>query len=71
MEPNQPWLYELKLDDWRSFGSGPDARNTLRFGELTILVGPNASGKSNVLDALHLLQGAALDLSLGDVLRGR
>jgi predicted ATPase len=37
---------------------------------VTVLIGPNASGKSNVLDALRFLQGAALDYSLGEILRG-
>lgn len=41
------------------------------FGRVTALVGPNGSGKSNLLDALKFLQGAALDLPLGEVLRGR
>jgi hypothetical protein len=64
-------LESLHLSDWKSFGAGDDARNTIQFGTLTLLVGPNASGKSNVLDALRFLQGVALDLPLGDVLRGR
>lgn len=71
MEIDKPWLRALKLEDWKSFGAGADSTNTLKLGELTVLVGPNASGKSNVLDALRFLQGAALDLSLGEVLRGR
>src|SRR5947209_8271564 len=62
-------LLTLKLENWKSFGAGE--RNVLRFGPLTLLVGPNASGKSNALDALRFLQGAALDFPLGDVLRGR
>src|SRR5262245_55999865 len=60
-------LTSLRLKDWKSFGRGP----ALPFGRLTLLVGPNASGKSNLLDALKFLQGAALDLPVGDVLRGR
>lgn len=64
-------LASLRLDDWKSFGAGEAARNELRLGRLTLLVGPNASGKSNVLDALRFLQGCAMDLPLADVLRGR
>ena len=71
MDTDKPRLFGLKLEDWKSFGSGPDSANVLKLGQLTVLVGPNASGKSNVLDALRFLQGAALDLSLGEVLRGR
>lgn len=60
-------LTSLRLKDWKSFGDGP----AMPFGPLTLLVGPNGSGKSNVIDALRFLQGAALDLPLGEVLRGR
>ena len=63
-------LSSLKLDDWKSFGSGSDASNVVRLAPVTVLIGPNASGKSNVLDALRFLQGAALDYSLGEILRG-
>lgn len=61
-------LVSLTLTDWKSFGK---SRNRIDFAPLTLLVGPNASGKSNALDALRFLQGAALDYPLGDVLRGR
>jgi len=61
-------LKSLSLWDWKSFG---EARNTLKLSPLTLLVGPNASGKSNALDALRFLQGVALDYPFGDVLRGR
>ncbi|MEY4510414.1 MAG: hypothetical protein RLZZ450_2536 [Pseudomonadota bacterium] len=61
-------LKSLTLTNWKSFG---EARNVIEFAPLTLLVGPNASGKSNALDALRFLQGAALDYPLGDVLRGR
>lgn len=64
-------LQHLRLENWTSFGEGPLARHRLVFSPLTLLVGPNASGKSNVLDALRFLQGMALDYPLGDVLRGR
>ncbi len=64
-------LTELRLDDWKSFGSGDGARNVIKLAPVTLLVGPNGSGKSNVLDALRFLQGAAQGMSLADVLRGR
>ena len=64
-------LTSLLLHEWKSFGATDEARSTVHFAPVTLLVGPNASGKSNVLDALRFLQGAALDLPLGDVLRGR
>ena len=64
-------LTSLLLENWKSFGSTDTLRSIVQFEPVTLLVGPNASGKSNVLDALRFLQGAALDLPLGDVLRGR
>lgn len=63
-------LTSLNLEGWKSFGKDR-GRSELIFAPLTLLVGPNASGKSNALDALRFLQGAALDYPLGDVLRGR
>ena len=36
----------------------------VNFGHLAVLVGPNASGKSNFLDALHLLSRVATSLTL-------
>lgn len=62
-------LRSLTLTNWKSFG---ETRNVIPCAPLTLLVGPNASGKSNALDALRFLQGAAaLNFPLGDVLRGR
>jgi hypothetical protein len=59
-------LVELELRDFKSF-----ADQRVPFSPLTLLVGANGSGKSNLLDALLLLQGLARDLPLADVLRGR
>lgn len=64
---SSPYLYSLRLADWKSFG----AEIVVPIAPVTVLIGPNASGKSNVLDALRFLQGAALDYSLGEVLHGR
>lgn len=57
----------LGLEDWKSFGS----RAEVPFSRVTLLVGPNASGKSNLVDALRFLNGCALGMSFGDALRGR
>lgn len=43
-------LTQVKLRNFKSYRSG-----TLRLGRLTILIGANASGKSNVIEALRLL----------------
>src|SRR6266850_3546701 len=62
-------LTTLCPTNWKSFGS--KEAQVISFGPVTLLVGPNASGKSNVIDALRLLQGAALDLPIYEALRGR
>ncbi|WP_394826359.1 AAA family ATPase [Pendulispora albinea] len=62
-------LSSLELCDWKSFGKG--SRSRLPFAPLTLLVGPNASGKSNALDALRFLQGCALGYPVDHVLGGR
>lgn len=62
-------LDHLALDGFKSFAAGK--RTEVPLGPLTLLVGPNASGKSNLLDAIRFLAGAGQDLPLGEVLRGR
>lgn len=59
-------LTRLRLKDFKSF-----VDETVELDGLTILVGSNASGKSNLLDAIRLLQGIALDNTLADALRGK
>jgi predicted ATPase len=58
-------LKNVRLIDFKSF---VDER--IELAPLTFLVGANASGKSNFLDALRFLQGQHLDLSLAEVLNG-
>lgn len=43
-------LERLELDNFRSY-----KKQTFHFGELTVMVGPNAAGKTNVLEAIYLL----------------
>ncbi len=59
-------LADLALHDFKSFD---DAR--IPFAPLTLLVGANASGKSNVLEALRILKGLSLSLGIGEVLNGK
>ena len=59
-------LKKLHIEDFKSF-----ADETIELHPLTVLVGANASGKSNLLDAVRFLQGLALDMSLVDAMRGR
>ncbi|MEX1363141.1 MAG: AAA family ATPase [Nannocystaceae bacterium] len=58
-------LESLRLIDFKSF-----VDETVPLSPLTFLVGANAAGKSNVLDALRFLQGAAYQLRLSEVLDG-
>lgn len=59
-------LTSLRLQSFKSF-----ADQTVELSPLTLLLGANASGKSNFLDAIRFLQGVGLDLPLADVFRGR
>jgi predicted ATPase len=56
-------LRSLKLVDFKSFR---DTR--IAFGPFTLLVGTNASGKSNVQDALRFLHGCAQGFTLAEVM---
>ena len=47
-------ISRLKLKNWRNFRSAE-----VVFGERVFLIGPNASGKSNLLDALRFLRDVA------------
>jgi predicted ATPase len=54
-----PLIRRLTLQNFLSFGSQGVAVDLL---PLNVLIGPNASGKSNLLEALAILRGAARDL---------
>lgn len=43
----------------------------LELGPLNVLIGPNASGKSSVLDALRLLHEAVVERDFSEVVRSR
>lgn len=58
-------LERLRLTDFKSF-----VDEDVELAPLTLLVGANASGKSNFLDALRFLQQTAFDRLLADVLNG-
>lgn len=59
-------LSSIRFKDFKSFA---DAE--VKFAPLTVLVGANASGKSNLLDAIRLMQGLGLEFPLGEVVQGR
>jgi predicted ATPase len=50
-------LYEVQLVNFLSFG--PE-RQTLELGPLNLLIGPNASGKSNLVEALALMRATPI-----------
>ena len=56
----------IKSITLRNFKSFRDA--TLKFGGFTLLVGTNASGKSNVRDALRFLHGISRGYSLAEII---
>ncbi|MFZ1983945.1 MAG: AAA family ATPase [Desulfatitalea sp.] len=58
-------LKELKLDRWKSFEQA-----TLYIDPLTIIIGTNASGKSNTLDALLFLQRVASGVGIFQAING-
>ena len=58
-------LESLRLIDFKSF-----VDETIPFSPVTFLVGANAAGKSNVLDALRFLHGLSYNLRLAEVLDG-
>lgn len=58
-------LKELALQQWKSFDDA-----TLHIDPLTILIGTNASGKSNALDALTFLQRVASGAGVFQAING-
>lgn len=58
-------ITELRLENWKSY-----ERSTLHIDTLSVLVGTNASGKSNALDALLLLNRLASGSMLTSALKG-
>jgi len=58
-------LKRIRLVDFKSF-----VDEQVELAPLTLLVGANASGKSNLLDAIRFLKGLTLDLTLNEILNG-
>lgn len=58
-------ITELKLENWKSYQSA-----SIHIDPLSVLVGTNASGKSNALDALLLLNRVASGAMLTSALKG-
>ena len=58
-------IKSLELSNWKSFESA-----TLFIDPLTILIGANASGKSNILDAFVFLKRISSGLSIQEAIEG-
>ena len=59
-------ITSLQLTDFKNF-----ADETLRAGPFTVIIGANASGKSNIRDAFRFLHGVGRGYSLADIIGGR
>ncbi len=59
-------ITSLRLVDFKNF-----ADETLRVGPFTVIVGANASGKSNIRDAFRFLHGIGRGYTLTEILGGR
>lgn len=59
-------ITEITLTNWKSY-----QKATLYVDPLTILIGTNSGGKSNLIEAITFLQKAASGVHLGDFVNGR
>ena len=59
-------ITSIQLVDFKSF-----ADETLRVGPFTIIVGANASGKSNIRDAFRFLHGIGRGYTLAEIIGGK
>ncbi len=59
-------ITSLRLVDFKNF-----ADETLRVGPFTVIVGTNASGKSNIRDAFRFLHGIGRGYTLAEILGGK
>ena len=59
-------IRSLRLVDFKNF-----ADETLRIGPFTVIVGANASGKSNIRDAFRFMHGIGRGYTLAEILGGR
>ncbi len=59
-------ITEIRLKDFKNF-----ADETLRVGPFTVIVGANASGKSNIRDAFRFLHGIGRGYTLAETIGGK
>ncbi len=63
LTPSEPMFEELHLTNFKNFRDA-----TLELGPFTVLVGANASGKSNLRDAFRFLHGVGRGYDLAEIL---
>ena len=61
-----PMITSIRLKNFKNF-----ADETLRVGPFTLLVGANASGKSNIRDAFRFLHGIGRGYTLAEIMGGK
>ena len=73
-------IQELTLKNFKSFGEAPTpppdsgavqkdwAGEKIKFGGLSLIIGTNASGKSNIRDALRFIHGISRGYTLAEVI---
>ena len=59
-------ITSLRLVNFKNF-----ADETLRVGPFTVIVGANASGKSNIRDAFRFLHGIGRGYTLAEIIGGK
>ena len=59
-------ITSVRLKDFKNF-----ADETLRVGQFTVIIGANASGKSNIRDAFRFLHGVGRGYSLAEIAGGK
>ncbi len=59
-------ITSLRLRNFKNF-----ADETLRVGPFTVIVGANASGKSNIRDAFRFLHGIGRGYTLAEIIGGK
>lgn len=66
VRPEVELLRQITLKTFKGFGHA-----TLGFGPMTLIVGANAAGKSNIRDALRFMHGVGLGYSCAEILGGK
>ena len=67
VQPYERFLRRVTLERILSFGPSP---MVLDLGDLNVLIGPNASGKSNLIEAISLMRATPVSASSNNDLRG-